>query len=250
MFKRKQPHHGISGAIRYTWSQVWRTMVAGLLVWVPLLITVWLMSFLINRFVFGAERQLKNMIDYLQAWAEKLEGRYPPLALLEFIDYKYGMGIVLVICLFLGTGILTRHLIGRKIIALGERVVHFIPIVNRIYRAVQQIRDTFMNRQGAVFQAVCLVAYPRPGMLAVAFVTCNDQELIKELTGQRLIAVFVPTTPNPTSGYLIYVPPQDITYLDISIEDAMKLIVSAGAYVPPSARVNTFEGAKEPENAT
>ena len=249
MFKPKETQTGISGAFRFVWSQVWRTMLAGLLVWVPLLITVWVMSFLINRFVFGAERQLKFWIGALQQWAEKLEGRYPPLALFEFIDYQYGMGITLVVCLFLGTGILTRHLVGRKIIALGERVVHFIPVVNRIYRAVQQIRDTFMNRQGAVFQGVCLIEYPRPGMLAVAFVTCRDQELIKELTGQRLVAVFVPTTPNPTSGYLIYVPPQDITYLDISIEDAMKLIVSAGAYVPPSATVNTFAGVKQSGNA-
>jgi uncharacterized membrane protein len=107
-----------------------------------------------------------------------------------------------------------------------------IPLISRVYLAVQQIRDVFVNREGAVFQQVVLLEYPRKGIQAVGFVTSDEQGIVQETTGKTLWAVFVPTTPNPTSGFLLYLPPDDLIPLDMSVEDAMKLIVSGGAYIP------------------
>ena len=211
------------------WRQVWRTLVAGLLVWVPLLISVWVAWFFLNKFAFGLERLMRTAFIYLREWGASHEQLY----FLSEIQYPFGLGLLLTAALFLVTGILTRHIVGRKLIELGERVVRLIPLVNRVYSAAQQIRDVFVGRQGAVFQKVCLVEYPRAGMVAVAFVTSTEQGLVQEETGKQLIAVFVPTTPNPTSGYLIYLPPEDVQIIDVGIEEAMKLVISGGAYIPP-----------------
>jgi uncharacterized membrane protein len=150
------------------------------------------------------------------------------LSFLSEFSYQPGFGVLLVVIIFLLTGILTNYLLGRQIIGTGERILARIPVISRIYRAVQ---DVFTGR-GAVFQKVCLVEYPRPGLVAVAFVTSSEHGVVQEVAGKNLIAVFVPTTPNPTSGYLVYLPPEEITELDISVEEAMKLIVSGGAYLP------------------
>jgi uncharacterized membrane protein len=114
----------------------------------------------------------------------------------------------------------------------GEYLVGLIPGINRVYIASQQIRDVFVNRQGAVFQEVVMVEYPRPGLMVVGFVTSREQGIVQDALGTKMVAIFVPTTPNPTSGFLLYVPPKELTPLKISVEEAMKLIVSAGAYLP------------------
>lgn len=218
----------VLGGLAFAWRQVWRTIVAGLLVWVPLIITVWLTYFVVNKFVLSAERNLRRGMESVTRLIPD-DGLLAPLG---EIQYQPGVGTFLVFSLFFATGLLTRHLVGQRIIGIGEKFVTVIPLVNRIYRAVQQIRDVFVTRRGAVFQDVCLIDYPREGMKAMAFVTSRDQGIIQEVTGRELQAVFVPTTPNPTSGYLVYLPPEEITVIDLTVEDAMKLIVSAGAYLP------------------
>lgn len=233
LFHQKRKIRGPISAMRVAWTQAWRTMLAGLLVWIPLIITVWVSWLVLNKFVLGIERQHQNLINLLH----ELGREYASLSFLQQIPLLRGFGIFLAIALFVFTGLLTRHFVGQRIIALGERIVTVIPLVNRIYRAVQQIRDVFVGRQGAVFQKVCLIDYPRKGMAAVAFVTSTEQGIVQDVLGRELQAVFVPTTPNPTSGYLVYLPPEDITELDISVEDAMKLIISAGAYHPRNGRV-------------
>ena len=229
MLRRNRPKpSGLLSELRHTFGHVWKTLVAGLLVWIPLIISVWIAWFFVNKFLFGVERQIKHGVD----WLNEFGARSATFSFLQQIRYVYGVGLFLGFSLFFMTGLLTRHFVGRRIISLGERIVHFIPIVNRIYRAVQQIRDVFVHRQGAVFQKVCLIEYPRKNMIAVAFVTCSEQGLVQDVMGRELVAVFVPTTPNPTSGYLVYLPPEAITPMDITVEEAMKLIVSAGAYIP------------------
>ncbi|MBN2309370.1 MAG: DUF502 domain-containing protein [Candidatus Hydrogenedentes bacterium] len=229
--RNRGPLRALFGFVHRIWSPIWRTLVAGLLVWIPLIITVWLSWFFISKFVFGVERIIKDLFVFLNERAGDIEA----LAFLQHVNYPFGLGIVAVTALFLGTGVLTRHIIGRKIIALGEKIVKVVPLVNRVYSAVQQIRDVFIGRKGTVFQKVVLVEYPRPGMTAVAFVTAGEQGVVQEATGQDLVAVFVPTTPNPTSGYLVYLAPNEIQEIDISVEEAMKLIVSGGAYIPGQA---------------
>ena len=219
---------GFLGFVRTYWSHLWRTLVTGLLVWVPLIITVWLTWLFVSKFVFGVDLMIRYFVEHVVAWGKQK----PHLAFLESVRYIRGSGILIVAALFLTTGLLTRHFVGRRIIAIGERVVQVIPLVNRVYRAVQQIRDVFVGRQGAVFQKVCLVEYPRKDMIAVAFVTSGEQGLVQRAVGKELVAVFVPTTPNPTSGYLVYLSPEEVRPLDITVEEAMKLIVSGGAYIP------------------
>lgn len=221
-------HKGIIGFLRLYWRELTRYMFTGMLVWVPLMITAWVAWFFIKRFWLGTE----DLIDDTIARMHVLASKYPIIGWTENIQYNFGMGALVVIALFLTTGFLARFIVGRRIIEMGERIVERIPLISRVYKAVVQIRDVFINRQGAVFQHVCLVEYPREGMIAVAFVTSKEHGLVQELIGKDLHAVFIPTTPNPTSGYLVYLPPEDITLVDVSVEEAMKLIVSAGAYIP------------------
>jgi len=219
---------GAWGAVRYLYGRFWRILVAGFLLWLPLIITLWVSWWVVNKLVFGIERLIKSAVVQLHNLAEQA----PQLGFLANIKYQPGLGILLTITIFLVSGYLARYLIGRKLIAFGERLLRFIPFFNRIYQAVVQIRDVFVSRQGTVFQRACLIEYPREGMTAVAFVTSSEQGMVQHRKGKELIAVFVPTTPNPTSGYLVYLPPEEITALDMPIEEAMKLIVSGGAYLP------------------
>ena len=236
---------GVLGFFRLYWREFWRYMVTGMLVWVPLMITAWVTWFFIERFVLGTE----NLIQSGMGWIH----RHTYGTVLEwtaYFNYYPGMGALVVAALFLTTGFLARFIVGQRIISLSERIVDRIPLISRVYRSVQQIRDTFIGRKGAVFQAVAIVEYPRAGMYAIAFVTSRDQGIVQKTVGKELQAVFVPTTPNPTSGYLVYLPPEDIRVIDVTVEEAMKLIVSGGAYIPGAADEEAEEkpaAAKEKE---
>jgi uncharacterized membrane protein len=203
-------------------------LVTGIMVWVPLIVTVWLTYWLFKNVGLGIE----NIIQNVYTWLNELGGRVTWLKFLEEFHYEQGYGFLIAIALFLTTGIVARNLIGQRFIRATEKLFSRVPGINRIYRAVRQIRDVFVNREGAVFQRVCVIEYPRKGLHAVAFVTSQDKGIVQETLGKHLHAVFLPTTPNPTSGFLLYLPEEEITYMDISVEEAMKLIVSAGAYIP------------------
>ncbi len=230
MLKVRSRKSGFAGIIQHVRRTVFGYFITGLLAWIPLIVTVWVVRLLINNPVLGIERLARDVLGYLRS----LGGRVSWLGFLVEFNYRPGIGIVMVVIIFLLTGILTQYLLGRRLIGSGERILARIPLISRIYRAVKQIRDVFFDRGGAVFQRVCLVEYPRPGLMAVAFVTSAEQGLVQLAVGKELIAVFVPTTPNPTSGYLVYLPPDEVTFLDITVEEAMKLVVSGGAYIPES----------------
>ena len=239
MLKVRTNKTGMAGAIQHVRRIVVGYFITGLLAWIPLIVTVWVVRLLINNPVLGIERLARDMIGYVRSLGE----RFSWLSFLSEFKYQPGIGIVMVVMIFLLTGILTQYLLGRRLIGSGEKILARIPLISRIYRAVKQIRDVFFDRGGAVFQQVCLVEYPRPGLVAVAFVTSSEQGLVQQAMGKELIAVFVPTTPNPTSGYLVYLPPEEITILDITVEEAMKLVVSGGAYIPGSQSDEETDGA-------
>jgi uncharacterized membrane protein len=236
---RKKPRReGFIGFVQLWWSQLWRYLVTGLLVWIPAIITLWVSWLVVSRLIFGTEHLIERLVVMMHGFSVRL----PALGFLAYIHYYRGLGILVALALFLTTGFLTRYIVGRRIISYGEQIVRFVPLFNRVYQAVQQIRDVFVTREGAVFQDVCMIDYPREGMKAIAFVTARDQGLVQQTAGKELIAVFVPTTPNPTSGYLVYLPPSDITILDFTVEEAMKLIVSGGAYLPTKHRGKAADG--------
>ena len=217
-------------------------LITGLLVWIPLIVTVWLTWWLFKNVGLGLENLIKNGYSVFNEL-----GQRPRLEFLPEIKYRPGIGFIIAVALFFTTGILTRYLVGRRVIGAGERILDRIPLVSKIYRAVQQIRDVFVSREGTVFQEVCLVEYPRKGVYAVAFITSREQGVVHDVVDKQLYSVFVPTTPNPTSGFLLYLNPEEITILDIGVEEAMKLIISAGAYLPGSPAVNRLKETAETE---
>ena len=218
-------------------------LVTGLLVWIPLIVTLWLTWWLFKNVGLG----LENLIKSAYLAVNDLGQRIPWLGFLPEIEYKPGFGFLIAIALFLTTGFLTRNLVGRRVIRAGERIMDRIPLVSKIYRAVQQIRDVFVSREGTVFQQVCIVEYPRKGVYAVGFITSSEQGIVHDAVDKKLHSVFVPTTPNPTSGFLLYFSPEEIIPLDISVEDAMKLIISGGAYLPGSQAVENIRKQAESE---
>lgn len=139
--------------------------------------------------------------------------------------------IVFTIITILGFG--SRIFIGQFLFNSFEKVVTRVPFINLIYNTVKQIVDTFSKQQKAIFQETVLIEYPRKGIYAVGFLTNRAKGEIQELTGADLVNVFVPTTPNPTSGFLLMLPKEDVIPMKMSISDGMKLIISGGAVVPP-----------------
>ncbi len=139
---------------------------------------------------------------------------------------------VIVLLAVTGLGVLSQFFLGKLMISYFESLMRRIPIAGVIYRTVRQIVDTFSKQKKAVFQKVVLVEFPRKGLYSIGFLTGEAKGEVQERTGETLINIFVPTTPNPTSGFLVMVDESNVIFLDMSVGDAMKLIISGGAVVP------------------
>jgi uncharacterized membrane protein len=157
----------------------------------------------------------------------------------RFLGYRIpGIGIITVLILIFITGFIVTNILGAKLLWLTESLLKKLPFVPKIYFAVKQIVEAFSLQRMQVFTQVVLVEYPRKGIYVVGFVTGECKGEVQDKTEERLINVFIPTTPNPTSGMLILVPSKDIIYLDMTVEDGLKLIISAGVVVPKPAGIN------------
>ena len=143
-----------------------------------------------------------------------------------------GMGVVAVLLLILFVGVLARNFIGRKFIQIGEAIVNRIPLINRIYRAVQQLSQAFFSGERAVFQRAVLVEFPQEGSYCIGFQTSEVKGEIQRQTKRELLSVFLPTSPNPTSGYLLFIPREKVAPLQMTIEEAVKLVISGGSVLP------------------
>jgi uncharacterized membrane protein len=142
------------------------------------------------------------------------------------------LGIVLSTCIVLVTGVVAANFFGRGLVAAWESLLARIPLVSKIYTGVKQILETVFSSQGDSFRKVLLVEYPRPGMWTLAFQSGKYAGEAQVKTGEDVVNVFIPTTPNPTSGFFLMVPRRDIVELDMSVDDGLKMIVSAGVVVP------------------
>lgn len=237
--KNSPEFNSLSSFTRAYFRQMQRYFTTGVMVWVPLFITIWVSWLFVSKIALAIDVSMNHVENYVN----QLGRRVPDVAFLEHFRFdspvaSMGTGLLLAVLLFLCTGFLTRYLIGRKLIALGETIVGKIPLISRVYLAVQQIRDVLVNREGTVVQQVVLIEYPRPDHYHVGFVTSNEQGPVQVACGgKKLCAVFVPTVPSPTNGFLVYLAPEKLMPIDMSSEDAMKLVVSCGAYMPglPSA---------------
>ena len=195
--------------------------LSGLILLAPLAVTWLVFSWLIDR-VGGAFRPI--FFFYLP---ETLSG-YPGVSLLLDV-----LTTLLVLALITLLGYVSRYVIIHYFARLTERLIGNIPGVNTVYRSVKQIVDTFSAQKRNVFEKVVLVEFPRKGMYAIGFLTNRAQGEVQARTAEEVWTVFIPTTPNPTSGFLIMVPREQITELDMSVGDAMKLVISGGAVSPP-----------------
>lgn len=185
----------------------------GLFSLLPVVATIYITYFLFNL-----------MDNFLGTRIELLVGRRMP-----------GIGIIASVILIFVAGFIVSNVMGGKLFHLGERLLRKVPFISRIYNAVKQVVDAFSLQGKSVFSQVVLIEYPRKGTYAVGFLTGECKGEVQSKTAARLMNVFIPTTPNPTSGYLILVPDNEITSMDMTVEEGLKLIVSAGVVVPPEA---------------
>ncbi|MBU1173978.1 MAG: DUF502 domain-containing protein [Alphaproteobacteria bacterium] len=157
-----------------------------------------------------------------------------------------GFGLVVAFLTIGLVGFFAANLFGRTLVKFGEAILHRLPMISTLYKALKQIFETVVNQSAKSFREVGLIQYPRPGLWAVVFISTEAKgEMAEKVDGEQIMSVFLPTTPNPTSGFLLYVPRSEIVILDMSIEDAAKLIVSAGL-VSPDYRQKTESLAEKP----
>lgn len=145
-----------------------------------------------------------------------------------------GLGLITLLVLITLTGLLAHNYLGRKLISFGENLLHKIPILSKVYGTAKQITETLTKADKNSFRQVVLVEYPRKGIYSPGFLT--SEAPVTSFTGQKLITVLIPTVPNPVSGFLIFVPEEDVMVLDMSIEDGFKLIITAGVIQPKENR--------------
>jgi uncharacterized membrane protein len=192
-----------------------RYLMAGLLVWVPILVTV-----LVVRFI----------LDLMDQTLLLLPAAVRPEALFGF--HIPGLGLVLAVLLLIFTGMLVSNIIGRSLVGLWEDLLNRIPFVRALYSGVKSFSTTILSNQGNSFKKVMLIEYPRKGIWSIGFQTAGDVPLISAHTGEPQVCVFIPTTPNPTSGFIMMVPRSQAIELDMSVDAAMKMIVTLGVVVP------------------
>ena len=163
--------------------------------------------------------------------ADQILGNFLHQTFIRYFNFTKpipGLGLIVLLVLITLTGIFAKHYLGKKLISLGERFLAKIPILNNVYKTSKQIMESFSNNQKNGFRKVVLVEYPRPGIYSPGFLTGDTPLEIVDKTGKHLVNVFIPTAPNPATGYLIFVPVEDVTMLDMSVEDGFKLAISAG----------------------
>ena len=192
-----------------------RYLIAGLLVWLPIVVTVAVFSLLLGVM----ERSIQLIPD-----------AYKPEQLIGF-DIP-GLGVILTVLVLLLTGLLTANIVGNRLVAWSEKLVHRIPLIRTVYSASKKFAEVVFSDSGESFKQVLLIEYPRKGVWSLAFQTSTDLGEVQHKTGEELICTFVPTTPNPTSGLIIMVPRKDAVVLDMPVEEALKMIISLGVVVP------------------
>ncbi|MBS1246850.1 MAG: rane protein [Proteobacteria bacterium] len=196
-------------------SNLRRYLIAGLLVWLPIVVTVLILKFLIDL----VDRTLLLLPAMVQP--ETLIGFRIP-----------GLGFLLSGVVLLVTGIVVTNLLGSSMVKVWESLLARIPVVRAIYSASKQLTETLFSGSGKSFRKVVMVRYPHPGMWTLAFLTGDGMAEANRKTGRDLVNIFVPTTPNPTSGFFLMVPREDMIELDMPVDVGIKLILSAGAVSP------------------
>ncbi|MEC5206420.1 DUF502 domain-containing protein [Vogesella urethralis] len=193
-------------------------LAAGLLIWLPVAVTLWVLNLIV-----GTLDQTINLLP--RAWRpESLFGFDIP-----------GLGVVLAFAILLATGFMAANVLGQKLLDLWNLVLTRTPVVSTIYNSVKQVSDTLLSDSGQAFRQALLVRFPHQNAWTVAFQTGTPAGQLKtQLGDEEYVSVYVPTTPNPTSGYFIIVPKSDTRELDMSVDEALKYVISMGVVAPPA----------------
>ena len=205
--------------------------LAGVLVTTPLAVTIalatWLIDFVDSRVV------------------PLIPLKYnPDFYLKEYLGYEIGLpglGLIILIVFITLVGALTAGFLGRIVLRFYENMLNRMPVIRSVYGATKQILETVLKQQSGAFRQPVLVEYPRRGIWAIAFITGRTEGEVQNLIADDLINVFLPTTPNPTSGFLLFLPKEDLIMLDMSVEEAIKMVISGGIVTPPDRRPHQFK---------
>lgn len=203
-------------------------LITGLMVWLPLAITLWVLLWLIGLLdgIFGA---------FLSGVAAITPATLTPL--IEQLRHIPGLGVILVAAVLLVTGGLVSNVAGRWWIKQWDKLFTNIPIVKSIYNSVKKVSDTLFSSNGNAFRTAMLIQYPRAGVWTIAFQTGTPGGEVQDRLGGDMVSVYVPTTPNPTSGFFLMLPRADVIELDMSVDQALTYVISMGAVVPGAATV-------------
>lgn len=195
-----------------------RYLVAGLLVWLPLGVTLLV---------------VRLLVSWMDNSLLLIPEAYRPDVLLGF--HIPGLGVLLSVLIVLATGVVVANFFGRQLVVLWESILARIPLVRSIYSAAKQLAETMFSGHGQSFRKVLLVEFPRRGMWTLAFQTGTAVGEAQRKTGKSVINVYIPTTPNPTGGYFVMVPREDVQELDMSVDEGLRMLISMGVVVPQSA---------------
>jgi uncharacterized membrane protein len=217
----------VNGGTR-KWVALRRYMVAGVLVWLPILATIWVVSF---------------MLHIMDRTLLLLPPSYRPQALVGFA--LPGAGLVLALAIVLLTGLLVTNLIGRRFVIWGEELLNRIPVVRSIYGGVKSFTESVLS-QSKSFRQVVMVEYPREGLWSIGFLTSEDVPEVSERLGEPHVAVYISAALNATAGYLVIVPRRQMVELDMTVDEAMKMIITCGVVVPHPPNVKAERAAARP----
>jgi len=210
-----------------------RYLVTGIVIWVPLIVTVLVVRFLLNLM----DRTLVV-----------IPPTYQPEMLLGF--KIPGLGLLLSVLILFVTGLVAANFFGRKLVSFSEGIVNRIPLVRSIYSGAKQVAETVLSDGDTSFKRVMLVQYPRKGVWSLCFQTATDLAEIQSRTESEVVCVFIPTTPNPTSGFILFVPSEDLVELDMSVDEGLRLIISLGVVVPRWRRPEDAAALARPKSHT
>tara|TARA_B100000900_G_scaffold238322_1_gene202438 strand:- start:395 stop:1024 length:630 start_codon:yes stop_codon:yes gene_type:complete len=194
-------------------------LISGLLFWIPLILSVIVIKFFLEF--------INNLVPQ----------EYLPEAIFDLDTTIPGSGIILMLLIILITGILVTNILGRRLVAIWERLLNKIPGFRNIYNVLKKVSDTVLNSSTESFKKVYLIQYPNKGIWVIAFQSGDYRGEAESIIGEKTINLFVPTTPNPTSGFFVLIPKKDAFELDISVEEAFKLVISAGVVTPNSVKI-------------
>jgi uncharacterized membrane protein len=200
-------------------------LIAGLLVWLPLAITIWVLHAILGMIgdLFAALLTASQAVLPVAAHST-----------LETLKQVPGLGVIVMVAALLLTGVFAANMFGQWALRQGNFLLHKIPIVKSIYSSVKQVSDTLFSTSGNAFREAVLVQYPREGSWTIAFVTGRPGGEAGEHLHADYLSLYVPTTPNPTSGFFLMVPRKDVIALAMSVDEALKYIISMGVVAPPT----------------